>query len=93
MACWMRFDTWRKSSPSATWIGGPNRTEIAGLPGSGHDRPLGMAAYVPLMTIGTAGIPNSMESREAPCRKRPIHPSRDLVPSGYTSRFHPSATK
>ena len=73
----------RKSSPSLTSMGGPNRTDTAGLPRIGHDLPLGIAAYVPRRAMGTAGIPKSMHSRDAPWRKRPIHPSGDLVQRGF----------
>ena len=66
---------------------------MVGFPGRGQDVPLGIAAKVPRSPTGTAGMPYSTHSRAAPCRHRPTQPSRDRVPSGNTSRFHPSSTR
>ena len=90
IACCIRLDIERKSSPGTGTSAGPNRTETGSLPFSGHDRPFGMAAYVPRSATGTTGRPYSTARRAAPCRHLPSHPSLDRVPSGKTSTLQPS---
>jgi hypothetical protein len=53
-------------SPSLGLSGPPYRMRIGGRPGLGQNRPFGIAAYAPMMAIGTTGMSMSMARRALP---------------------------